>query len=540
MNFRRFNNRALTTMLMVVTGLIVINFALLFFSFGILQKSEKEQIRSEHIISTFNSIWDHLKSSDLGVRSYLLNNSDEMLGPHLGAKEIVKQLFADLDTLLQTETAYYEQYQRYRDQYMNKIAESDQIVELVRNGDRSKAMEIFGRDSGFDLYQDHYAPLQEQLITLENEAIEKASNQYMAFVRYIKISSIILIVLSVPVLILVIILLKEQHKKRKSLYQSLQQSNKQYIFNDGNQSQNDDEDDAIGQIVENLQKSSGFIDKIAGGEYDVEWEGMEKELLDKNQNNLAGNLLKMRDKMKKAKDEDGIRIWATEGHSKFASITRKHENQEEMFSEFVIELVKYLNMNLGMLFVKTMSEEAEQADEVTLKLEASYAYGRKKYLEKQLKPGQGLSGQVFLEGKSTHLKKVPEDYLRIKSGMGESLPKAILIVPVKHNEDTVGVLEMASFQPIEQYQIAFVEEITTILASAIVNSQASVITRNLLKTTQEQAEVLRMQEEEMRQNMEELEATQEEMRRQNAELERANQQLQEEKVRLQDELSMKS
>ena len=525
---------------MVVTGLIVINFALIFFSFDILQKSKTAQSHSESIISNFNGIWDHLKSSDLGVRSFLLNSSDEMLGPHIIAKEISSQQFSALDSMLKTNSLFYEDLKKYRDQYMNKIAESDQIVELIRNGDRATAMDIFGRDSGYELYHDYYEPLRKKLLDRENEAMEKATAQYLTFVRYIKISSLMLILLSVPVLILVIILLKEQNKKRKSLYQKLQQNNKQYIFNDGIESQNFDEDEAINQITENLEKSSGFIDKIAGGEYNVSWEGMQKDLLEKNQSNLAGNLIKMRDKMKKAKDEDRIRIWSTEGHSKFAAITRRNENQEEMYSEFVIELVKYLQMNLGMLFVKTNLQEEQEEGEVVLKLEASYAYGRKKYIEKQLKPGQGLSGQVFLEGKSTYLKKVPQDYLKIKSGMGESLPKAILIVPIKHNDETVGVLELASFQELESYHVSFVEEITTILASAIVNSQASVITKNLLKTTQEQAEVLRMQEEEMRQNMEELEATQEEMRRQNAELERANQKLMEEKARLQDELSLKN
>ncbi|MFW5762126.1 MAG: GAF domain-containing protein [Cyclobacteriaceae bacterium] len=540
MNLKKYNNRALTIMLMAVTGLIMVNFALLFFSFEVLQKSEKAKSRSESIVSVFNNIWDHLKSSDLGIRSYLLNNNEDMLGPHLIAREMVHQNFARLDSMLKTGNIFYDDFKKYQEQYWKKIDESDQIVSLVRSGDRNQAMKIFGRDSGFELYHKYYAPLQKNLIIHENENIDKATSLYRNFIGYIKISSGLLILLSVPVLIVVIILLREQHKKRKSLYIKLQQSNKQYIFNDGNQEQNYDEDDAINQIVNNLEKSSGFIDKIAGGEYNVEWQGMKKEMHEINRSNLAGNLIKMRDKMKKAKNEDSIRIWATEGHSKFAAITRKHENQEEMVSEFIIELVKYLNMNLGMLFVKKEAENSNDDEEqVILNLEASYAYGRKKYIEKQLKPGQGLSGQVYLEGKSTYLKKVPKDYLKIKSGMGESIPKVILIVPIKHNEQVVGVLEMASFQALETYHITFVEEITTILASAIVNSEASIITQNLLKTTQEQAEVLRMQEEEMRQNMEELEATQEEMRRQNAELERANQLLLEEKARLQSELSLK-
>ncbi len=533
-------NKLLSVLLITVTGLLVINFALLLYSFKLLKKSKQTQQFAEEIVYYFNDIWDQLKSSDLGVRSFLLTDNEDMLTPHLVAKPAIDQQFAVLDSLLLINGNYHEDFIKYRDRFLAKIQESDQIIDLIRNGNKNDALAIFNQDSGYDLYLNYYAPLQEKLITYQNQIIKKASSRYLNFLQYIKFSSIILILLSLPVLIFVLTLFKRQNKKRVSLYRNLHLSNKRYIFNNGEDENKDDEDVAIKDIVANLEKSSRFIDNITNGEYNVAWEGMTDDLLKLNQNNLAGNLIKMRDKMKNAKNDDKIRIWFTEGHSKFASITRKHVDEQEMYNEFIIELVKYLNMHLGMLFVKKEDEDKNIEDKVTLRLEASYAFGRKKYLEKELLPGQGLAGQVFVEGKSTYLKKVPKDYLTIKSGMGESKPKAVLIVPVKYNDVTVGVLEMASFQPLENHQIGFVEDISTILASAIVNIQSSVVTRDLLKTTQEQAETLRMQEEEMRQNMEELEATQEEMRRNQQELEKSNQQLLHEKAKLEEELSLKS
>jgi CHASE3 domain sensor protein len=533
-------NKLLSVLLITVTGLLVINFALLLYSFKLLKKSKQTQQFAEEIVYNFNDIWDQLKSSDLGVRSFLLTDNEDMLTPHLVAKPAIDQQFAVLDSLLLINGNYHEDFIKYRDRFLAKIQESDQIIDLIRNGNKNDALAIFNQDSGYDLYLNYYAPLQEKLITYQNQIIKKASSRYLNFLQFIKFSSIILILLSLPVLIFVLTLFKRQNKKRVSLYRNLHLSNKRYIFNNGDDENKDDEDVAIKDIVANLEKSSRFIDNITNGEYNVAWEGMTDDLLKLNQNNLAGNLIKMRDKMKNAKNDDKIRIWFTEGHSKFASITRKHVDEQEMYNEFIIELVKYLNMHLGMLFVKKEDEDKNIEDKVTLRLEVSYAFGRKKYLEKELLPGQGLAGQVFVEGKSTYLKKVPKDYLTIKSGMGESKPKAVLIVPVKHNDVTVGVLEMASFQPLENHQIGFVEDISTILASAIVNIQSSVVTRDLLKTTQEQAETLRMQEEEMRQNMEELEATQEEMRRNQQELEKSNQQLLHEKAKLEEELSLKS
>jgi PAS domain S-box-containing protein len=112
-----------------------------------------------------------------------------------------------------------------------------------------------------------------------------------------------------------------------------------------------------------------------------------------------------------------------------------------------------------------------------------------------------------------YLKEVPENFVRITSGLGEALPRNILIVPLKLEEQVFGLIEIASFKMIEDFEIEFVEKLGESIASTISTVRNSERTNKLLQETQLQAEQMRAQEEEVRQNMEELSATQEEMQR---------------------------
>ncbi|MBL6445645.1 GAF domain-containing protein [Fulvivirga sp. 29W222] len=210
-----------------------------------------------------------------------------------------------------------------------------------------------------------------------------------------------------------------------------------------------------------------------------------------------------------ARAEDEKRNWATKGLADLASLLQSKMDQEELYDRLISYIVNYLDINQGGLYVIN----DEDADAVTIDLVSSYAYSRKKYVSNSYEVGQGLIGQTFLEGETLYLKDVPQGYISITSGLGEATPSCIIIVPLKVNERTEGVLELASFKPFESHYIEFLEKAGESIAASVSTNKVTARTETLLNSSQQMTEEMRAQEEEMRQNMEELSATQEEMAR---------------------------
>jgi methyl-accepting chemotaxis protein len=210
---------------------------------------------------------------------------------------------------------------------------------------------------------------------------------------------------------------------------------------------------------------------------------------------------------------DERRNWSTEGLAKFAQLMKNDESDQATFAYTIIsELVKYIGASQGALFV-VESENDFDSKQDYLSLKGCYAFERKKYLNKKIARGEGLIGQSWLEGDHIYLTDVPDNYLNIRSGLGDASPRSILIVPVKHKETITGVIELASFKEFSEASIEFIKEFASRLGANLSAIKMQEKTTLLLQDSQEMTEELKAQEEEMRQNMEELQATQEEMTR---------------------------
>lgn len=268
---------------------------------------------------------------------------------------------------------------------------------------------------------------------------------------------------------------------------------------------------SVAKTINSLKEKVKFVEAIGEGRFD------EPMNLTSDKDELGLSLLKMKQDLVEVAAKEKKQNWITQGLAKFVAILRSNDDElASLYDRIIQNLTNYLNANQGGLFVLTENEEGKEVFE----LMGCYAWDRKKYMNMQLEKGEGLVGQVWQEGEHIYLKEVPDNFVRITSGLGEANPNNVLIVPLKVNNEIYGAIELASFSLFEEHEIEFVEKLSESIASTIATERINNRTKVLLEESQvqtremeAQAEQLRAQEEEMRQNMEEMIATQEEMER---------------------------
>ncbi len=148
--------------------------------------------------------------------------------------------------------------------------------------------------------------------------------------------------------------------------------------------------------------------------------------------------------------------------------------------------------------------------------------------------GEGLVGAAAQRLDIVDVNEVPSTHLRIRSALGESIPRSLVLVPLPHLGKVKGVLELALFAPLAPRArdlLATMRE-TIVIALEVASGRAAMA--DLLAETQRQAVRLGSQEQELRANNEELQAQQEELRQFNEELDLQRRTLEQQNAALED------
>lgn len=264
--------------------------------------------------------------------------------------------------------------------------------------------------------------------------------------------------------------------------------------------------DSLDNVVHTLKDTANFAQKIGEGTFDAEFKPESDDDI------LGHALVNMRDNLVEAEKNDKERNWIVTGLAELGEILRIHDNISDLGDHVVKYMVERIGAVQGAFYV-SIDDEVSEKD---VELVSSYAYSRKKHIQKTFRFAEGLVGQAVAEMNRIMRTEIPKDYVTISSGLiGDRKPDCILIVPLINEEQVYGVLEFAGFDQFEKNITDFVDEMSVILARTVFNIKVNERTRRLLEESQKMSAELQEKQEALQQNAEEMQATQEELENSN-------------------------
>ncbi|HSF32803.1 MAG TPA: response regulator, partial [Candidatus Tectomicrobia bacterium] len=213
-----------------------------------------------------------------------------------------------------------------------------------------------------------------------------------------------------------------------------------------------------------------------------------------------------------------------------ARFTRVLQGQRDMLTVaklLLSELAPLVTVQHGVFYMKESTEGA-----ASLKLFSSYGYTERKHLSNNFQTGEGLVGQCLFEKQRILLTDVPNDYIKVSSGLGEATPLNIVVLPVIFEGEVLAVMELASFNRFSDIHLTFLDQLSESVGIVLNTIAATTRTEELLKQSQSLASELQSQQEEMRETNKRLEeqaktlqVSEERLKQQQEELQKTNEEL---------------
>src|SRR5205814_4861988 len=166
--------------------------------------------------------------------------------------------------------------------------------------------------------------------------------------------------------------------------------------------------------------------------------------------------------------------WLKTNVAKFTSMVQGQRDLLTVSKLVLSELAPLVNAQQGIFYINEPVE-----GQPLMKLFASYAYRERRSVASQFKAGEGLVGQCALEKERILLTDVPNDYIKISSGLGESTPVSIVVLPVLFEGEVKAVIELASFHRFSEIHLKFLDQLTESMGIVLNTIAATMRTEEL-------------------------------------------------------------
>ncbi|OGT88652.1 MAG: hybrid sensor histidine kinase/response regulator [Gammaproteobacteria bacterium RIFOXYD12_FULL_61_37] len=245
---------------------------------------------------------------------------------------------------------------------------------------------------------------------------------------------------------------------------------------------------------------------------------------------LKDNVNEMIRNLRETTRQNSEQDWLKSNLAKFTRLLQGQRDLAAVSKMVLSELAPLINGQHGIFYIM----DETQPDNPRLRLTSAYAFHERKNLANEWRLGEGLVGQAAVEKQRILLTNVPSDYIEITSGLGESRPQNIIVLPIVFEGKVKAVIEMASFTLFSPIHQNFLDQLGESIGIVLNTIEANMRTEELLKQSQSLAEELGSQQEELRQTNEELEDKARLLEEQKVEVERKNREVESAKYALEE------
>jgi signal transduction histidine kinase/DNA-binding response OmpR family regulator/HAMP domain-containing protein len=215
---------------------------------------------------------------------------------------------------------------------------------------------------------------------------------------------------------------------------------------------------------------------------------------------LKDNINEMIRNLKDTTQKNNEQDWLKTNIARFNRLLQGQRDIRNVSNLILSQLVPLVNAHQA-LFYLTKQQEGENV----LELVASFAAPSRRGPPQRLRHGEGLIGQCAAEKRSMLLTDAPHDYMRITSGLGESKPNSIVVLPALFEGEVKAVLELGSFERFSTIHTLFLDQLMESIGIVLNTLAANMQTEALLAQSQLLTSELQSQQGELKKTNDRLE-----------------------------------
>ena len=242
---------------------------------------------------------------------------------------------------------------------------------------------------------------------------------------------------------------------------------------------------------------------------------------------LKDNINTMIDNLRLTTDRNNEQDWLKTNLARFTGMLQGQRDLVTVGRLLLSELAPLVNAQQGLIYQK------EEEDAEGMVLLSAYSSTPDGHLER-IAIGEGLIGQCARDKRRILINDLPKGTLLIRSGLFESVPRNVIVLPVLFEDRVKAVIELATLNSFTASQLAFLEQLTSSIGIVLNSIEATMQTEALLKQSQQLATELQTQQKELQQTNEQLAQKAKQLAEQNAEVERKNQEIEQARRALED------